>query len=446
MEQENRKSVLEIFAQSQETFDEAKKKASEESGKRIEHFRMSKDGTFLLRILPLAPVIDAGGNILPMNRKGYEYPIKSQVLKIKAGVDKNGKDKITYVNVCNAKYVFPNLECDLIDKYVQLVNDKYADDKEICDKVKETGFSGGLKWNARRCMYVLDMDKREEGIQILELSYSQYKDLEERKMALWTKLNKNGNVPCPISSIQNAYPMEIIRKTENKKTSYSFGIDTIGGVDQLSEIELENLLNAPRLPEVLYRYTRYHLEATVEFLKQFDAQYDIDIMSTDEIKETIETIKLMFPADDQSHFNLNGSSNEEGASAKSETVTIDMLWDRYDAMQDAQLDDRSEEGQEFRATLREFIENNDLDVRVSHRMANLDILNQIEDALGDSANKAERQPEPEPEPKPTPTPEPEPEPENDDDEPASPRQSRNDDTNEPAARSERRSARPARRR
>lgn len=446
MEQENRRSVLEIFAQSQETFDEAKKKASDESGKRIEHFRMNQDGVFPLRILPLAPIIDADGKVLPMDRKGYEYPIKSQILKINAGVDKNGKEKTVYVNVCNAKYAFPKLECDLIDKYVQIVNSQYADDKELCDKVKETGFSGGLKWNAKRCMYVLNMEKRGDGIQILELSYSQYKDLEDRKMALWTKLNKNGNVPCPISSIANAYPLEITRKTENKKTSYSFGIDTISGVDQLSEAELTTLLDSPRLPEVLYRYTRYHLEATIEFLKQFDAQYDIDIMSSEEIKETIETIKLLLPADDQSRFNIN-DNNEGEASTKAEKVTIDTLWDRYDAMQEAKLDDRSEEGQDFRASLREFIENNDLDIRVSHRMSNLDILNQIEEAVNTPATDKEAdEPVEEPAAQPEKEEEHQTSDEEDDAPAATPRQSRNDDTNEPAARPDRRSARPARRR
>lgn len=55
-------------------------------------------------------------------------------------------------------------------------------------KIKGSGFDGGLKWNSQRAMYILDLDNREEGIHLLILSYSQYKDLEDRKLAIWKKL------------------------------------------------------------------------------------------------------------------------------------------------------------------------------------------------------------------------------------------------------------------
>lgn len=108
-------------------------------------------------------------------------------------------------------------------------------------------------------MYVIDLDNTGDGIQILQLSYSQYKDLEERKLNLWAKLNKNGkNVPCPISSIDSAYPVEITRKSENNKPAYSFNIDTVSDKDVLDEETLAQLIDMPRLPEQIYRYTRYH--------------------------------------------------------------------------------------------------------------------------------------------------------------------------------------------
>ena len=34
-------------------------------------------------------------------------------------------------------------------------------------------------------------------------------------------------------------------------------------------------MGAPRIPEIIYRYTRYHLGATVEFLKQCDGIYGV---------------------------------------------------------------------------------------------------------------------------------------------------------------------------
>lgn len=459
----NQMSALDIFASTQESFDDAKKKSAAESGNRVKYFRISGDGTVAVRILPLAPVIDAEGNILPMDRKGYEYPVKELVLKIKG--DNN---KQSFVNVCNAKYAFPQLQSDLIDKYVELALSLYSDDEKLCKKVKETSFNGGLKWDSKRCMYILDLDKRNDGIQVFQLSYSQYKELEERKLQTWAKLNKKGNVPCPISSITDAFPVEITRKTENKKTNYSFNIDTLSPKDELTEDELQNLLNTPRLPEVLYRYTRYHLEATIAYLNQFDETTGMEVMKEPEIKDCIDQIKLCLPADDQSHFNMNGKNG--GDSDTNDATTLDSLWDLYDKLCDEGLDDKSEEGQNLRTAIKEFIEDNDLDVSITRKKTNEMLLNEIQDILDDengeeetpdtkkSAKKDEHVDEPvddEEEENDAPATDAPSSEEDEEEETSAParasrRRERNDDTNEPAAeapaRPERRAARPHRRR
>jgi hypothetical protein len=314
-------------------------------------------------------------------------------------------------------------------------------------------------------MYIIDLDNVGDGIQILQLSYSQYKDLEERKLNLWGKLNKNGkNVPCPISSIDAAYPVEIIRKTENGKASYSFNIDTVADKHILEETTLQNLLDMPRLPEQIYRYTRYHLEATVAYLTQLDEKFDIDVVNTDAVQNCIAQIKLLLPADDQSHFTLG---DKDGDDSDANANDIDSLWKRYDELVAADLDDQTAEGQELRTAILAFIDANGLEVKVGRKKTNEDILNEIEDELAAIADEADedeepakpaskRKPEPEPEADDEDDDEPETpadEPEDDeDDEPeeqpehASRRRSRNDDTNEPAVRGSRRGARPPRRR
>lgn len=459
----NQMSALDIFASTQESFEDAKKKSAAESGNRVKYFRISGDGTVAVRILPLAPVIDADGNVLPMDRKGYEYPVKELVLKIKG---ENSKQ--TFVNVCNAKYAFPKLQSDLIDKYVELALSLYSGDEKLCKKVKETSFNGGLKWDSKRCMYILDLDKRNDGIQVFQLSYSQYKELEERKLQTWTKLNKSGNVPCPISSIANAFPVEITRKTENKKVGYSFNIDTLSPKDELTEDELQNLLNMPRLPETLYRYTRYHLEATIAYLNQYDETTGMEVMKEPEIKECIDQIKLCLPADDQSHFNMNGKNGNDAVDDGGNT--LDSLWDLYDKLCDEGLDDKSEEGQNLRTSIKEFIEDNDLDVSITRKKTNEMLLNEIQDILDEDAEeedtpapkKSAKKEEPVDEPAdddeeeendaPATTPASEKSEDEEEQAPAraSRRRERNDDTNEPAAeapaRTERRAARPHRRR
>lgn len=459
-EQEKSMSAMDIFALHQETFEEAKKKSNDESGNRATYLRFSQDGTYTVRILPLAPVIDADGNVT-MDRKGYEYPVKELVLKIEdTKKDAKGKPKTTFVNVCNAKYAFPNIQADLIDTYVATACELYADDEALCKKLKESSFNGGLKWDSKRCMYVYDVDKRGDGLQILQLSYSQYKELEDRKLKLWTKLSKNGKVPCPISSVDGAYALEITRKTEKKKTEYSINIDTVSGTDILTEDELQSLLDAPRLPEILYRYSRFHLEATIAFLNQMDEKMGIEVMKEAAITDCIDQIKMLLPADDQSHFTIGGNNSNTAATGTDDNG-IDALWNTWQSLEDEGLDDKSEEGQNLRASIKEFIEENGMNIRLGRSKTNLDLLNEIEEVL-DEDNNAEQVSEekeneeetsaPAPVRRSAPAPVPEPENEDEDDnEPEAPaptpaRRQRSEDTNEPAARPERRAARPARRR
>lgn len=465
MDQENARSLFDVFAASQETFEDAKKKSKEESSKRASFLRFAKDGTYAIRILPLAPVQDQDGNFLPLERKGYEYPLRSLMLKIENSKKLvKGKPSITYVTVCNAKYVFKDIDADLIDTYVSVACEKYADDEKLCKKLREGSFSGGLKWDSRRCMYVIDLDNTGDGIQILQLSYSQYKDLEERKLNLWAKLNKNGkNVPCPISSIDSAYPVEITRKSENNKPAYSFNIDTVSDKDVLDEETLAQLIDMPRLPEQIYRYTRYHLEATVAYLEQLDEKFDIDVMNEGKIKNCIDQIKTLLPADDQSHFTFG--EGKEGETEEDTTNDIDALWERYDALCNDGLDDQTTEGQELRTSIMAYIEANDLNVKVIRKKTNEDILNEIEDELANTASNSDDEEEDEasapvskhrtaaPVDEEEEDAEPA-QPDNDEEEeapadserPARSRRERNDDTNEPAARASRRGTRPPRRR
>lgn len=448
------KSPYDLFADVQETYEEALKKSTEESSSfaKTKHFRMDSVGTYSVRILPLAPTQQPDGTYA-LDRKGYEYPTKTQLLKLANPTPKSKKDQYFYVTVTQAQYV--GLSVDLIDTYLEVAQEKYGDDEKLIKKITGTGFEGGLKWNSQRAMYVIDNENKKEGIQLLTLSFSQYKDLEERKLDIWKKLcKKNPKTPCPISSIQGAYPVEITRKEENKKTSYSFSIDTLSDTIALNETEVQALLDTPRLPEVLYRYSRFHLEATIEFLKQYDEKNEIDVMSSKKIAETIEKIKMELPADDKSHFSFD-KKERKGESDSEETgeVTLDSLWNRWEDLKEKGIGDKSEEGQNLRDDIRAFIDDNDLRVRVTRGKSNQECLEDIEDALEAAKSVPQNEDEDDApadapannEPEETKV-NSEDEGKNDDEPDEAPaRGEHNDDTNEPALGS-RRTARPARRR
>ena len=444
------KSPLDLFADVQETYEEALQKSADESKSftKTKHFRMDSVGTYSVRILPLAPTKQSDGTY-KLDRKGYEYPTKTQLLKLTNPNSKSKKDQNFYVTVTHANYV--GLSVDLIDTYIQVAEEKYGDDEKLMKKINGSGFEGGLKWSSQRAMYVFDTNKKDEGIQLLTLSYSQYKDLEDRKIAVWNKLrNKDPKTFCPISSIKGAYPVEISRKEENRKITYTFNVDVLANTMPLSEAELQSLLDTPRIPEVLYRYSRFHLEATIEFLKQYDEKNEMDVMSSKAITEAIEKIKMELPADDKSHFSFD-KKDHEGEEGGSEEATIDTLWKRWEDLNERGIGDKSDEGQELRDDIRAFIDDNDLHVRVVRGKSNQDLLEAIEDAL-EAVKSGEEDEEDEQEdnvssiPEPDPLPAPEPEEEEDEEASAAPaRGEHNDDTNEPAVGS-RRSARPTRRR
>lgn len=465
MEEEKILSPFDCFAVNEETYEEAVKKNDEESRSfsKVKRFTMDSVGDYSVRILPIAPVQDKDGN-WTLDRKGYEYPIKTLLLKLENPKSKSKKDKFFYVNVTQAEYV--GLSVDLIDTYVQVAKDKYGDDEKLIKKVTGNSFDGGLKWNSQRCMYVFDTTKRNDGIQLLSLSFSQYKDLEAYKLKLWKQLlSKFPKHPCPISSIKNAFPVGITRKEENKKTSYLFSIESALGYDELTEDETKALLDATRIPEVIYQYRRFHLEATIEYLKQYDAKMEMDVMSSKEIAAAIEKISMELPADDKSHFSFDKKDSKDGGNASdaSDDNSIDSLWDRWENLNERGIGDKSEEGQELRDDIRAFIDNNQLSVRVLRSKTNKDLLEAIEDALerAKSGNDEEDE-EDEKESAPVESnddekndeedndeaPADEPEDDEEEEEPHRPaRGEHNDDTNEPAVehRRDRRQARPARR-
>ena len=140
----------------------------------------------------------------------------------------------------------------------------------------------------------------------MTLSHAQFKDLDERKFKLWSKkLAKNPSYPCPISSVYDAYPVEIEKRKNGAKTEYVISIDNESEPVPLTKEELTALMGAPRIPEIIYRYTRYHLGATVEFLKQCDGIYGMSLMETDEMKTVIDTLDGELPKEDISAFSFD---------------------------------------------------------------------------------------------------------------------------------------------
>lgn len=196
-------------------------------------------------------------------------------------------------------------------------------------------------------------------------------------------------------SVHDAYPVEIEKKKNGGKTEYLVSIDNESDTDVLSKEELSALISAPRIPDIIYRYSRYQAEATVEYLKQCDVRYGMAIMETDEMKEAVETLMAALPKEDSSSFSFDKRTKDNKDNPAAGAATLDDLFERFDSLQEQGLGDRTEQGQELRGLIRAYIEQEGLQIRVTRSTSNKDLLDMIEEAMqGPAPSEAEEAPEP----------------------------------------------------
>jgi len=392
-------SRLEALRMTAQTYKGALEKQKEESQRSsIEYFRTPDDGTYNIRVLPIAPVINENGEVEPLKRVGYDYPIRIQYLKIERPAVKGKQPKPIVVPVINTTFKGTGFgvgyPVDIIDKYVSIAKEIASNegDEALLKKLGENSYSGGLKWQAVRAIYVLDLDDKRK-IKLWQPSYSQYMNLRDAEISVWEKLNaklqkkdENAEAPSPLSDFAESYPVEIIRKNNNGKTEYQFTIDTVSDPDELSEKEIDALFDAPRIPDIVYRYSRRQFEATLVFLKQCDKKWELDVCDDDEFIEAKNQLEAALSKDDQSHFDINASTDKD--SGKKGEITLDSMYALLDSIEAQDLGKDSEEYQDLRAQISQFINDNELDVRYSHSKTNKSLLEEIEQALEEKESGA----------------------------------------------------------
>ena len=382
--------ALSLFYENEESYEEAQARADAEtsySGIDIKRFKMPKTGDTTVRILPLKP---------GSTRKGYEYPVSQMFLKIKVldekgnqRKDKKGEPvKDFTVKVVDARYCFPELKkekIDIIDTYrkVAVAKLKEQGNEALAKKIDGGSYDGGLKYDYKRVMYLYDLDNKKDGIQIWESSYSQFKDIEARKMKNWQDLlGYDKNAKCPLSSPSGAYPLTITGKTENKKVTYSFSLsDSERKKCPLSKKEAEELMALPSLEDYLYVYKRYHLGATIEFLKQFDKENAILVFDSEEVQNAIKRVQELIPADDDREFSFerkgDADKKEDEEDDDDAVMDLDQLLDAWDDFVESGEGDKTEAGLAIRAAMKAFIAEEGLPVRAARSKSNLEVMNEI---------------------------------------------------------------------
>lgn len=378
-------SLLDIFGQTAETLAQAEEKNKQEQGRSpIERYRISEDGDYSIRILPIAPdvVKNDKGEIIevkPLERLGYEYPLKQLFLSIVLPKKKGKKEKKISVPVIKSNDPSVGLSDDLVSTYVRIAKEMYADDDELIKKITGSSFGGGLKFNNQRAMYVLDMKEKNPKPLLFQCPFSLYHEIDGKRIRLWKEmLEENEKQGCPISSVSDAFPLNINRDTVNGKTAYTTDIGR--KKFNLTEEIMQALLDAPRIPDIIYHFSRYQLEAEKVALEQYDEVNDMEVTKDKEFIDCYNKLMAELPKDDTSHFDLASASNDNDSEGEGE-VTIDSLFKEYDAMSDREISSNSDEYKDFREKIRQFVEDNNVDVRLSRSMNNLEMLEAIDEAM-----------------------------------------------------------------
>ena len=121
----------------------------------------------------------------------------------------------------------------------------------------------------------------------------------------------------------------------------------------------------------------------MEFLKQSDTLYGMNLMESDEMKEVIATLAAELPKEDTSEFSFDRRSkdNKENEQNGSGPLSLDDLFERYEELQAEGLGDKTEEGQELRAMIRGYIDQERLPIRITRSTSNRELLDMIEREL-----------------------------------------------------------------
>lgn len=390
-EELNKQSLFDLFSQSQMTFEEAEKKSKQEAGRpKVERFRIGEDGEYPLRILPLAPVIDEQGRALPLERKGYEYPLYQFFLTINLPSSKGKKSKSLRIPVVrtNNKDFGPGHSVDLIDTYVKIAKEMYDDD-DLFEAMSGNSYNNpsSLKWSFQHAMYVLDLSsdkERAKGPQLWQCSQTLYKAIDDAKIRLWKEMRADDSkAGDPVAGISHAYGVKIIRGNNNGKVGYTVEIGR-KFVD-LTDEEINKLISLPRIPETIYQFDHYSLEAELEFLRQYDELHDIEVCNQPDFKDAVAKLEGELPADDNHHFDLAKAASKDKKDAE---VTVETLWNEFDSINDGGYGEKSDEYQNLREKIRQFAEDNELDVRLAHSKTNKQLLEEVEEAYSEKTKQS----------------------------------------------------------
>jgi hypothetical protein len=342
--------------------EQAREIESTGGGKKQEYIDL-EEGTNKIRVFPAHPDTDPD-NLYAQKRVVSWVPFKKD----------DGKESRRPVE--NAK-IHGGQEKDIIEEYIKFATEAIKSDRKLSskDKAKKldalTDFKNGLAPKGGYQLYAKKEDKDGKVVRgILEVTYG-----IKRKMdtVATSELEENPEAIDPIADpIEGSFLKITYDSKKDNNNKYTVVLDR--KTSTLTEEDVEWLNEQKPLTELLTNvYNKRHFEKAVTGLELYDEKNGIGAFDTDEFQDLISELKALVPDAPE-----RGGDNEDSDTERVKLVDMD------------------------RNELKQFILDNEIDVQVTRKMEDEDILDAIEEALGflpeypEDAKKKQKKAEPKP--------------------------------------------------
>lgn len=336
--------------------DEQNKSISSNSSKKREYVQI-EEGTNKFRIFPAHPETD------PKNR--YAQPkYVSWLPYYKKDEEGNVTDKLSNRPFLNAR-VHANQELDIVEEFIKaatkvIQSNSSLTTKEKGEKIKSLSeFQNGIKPQGKFVCYAKKEGGDDKGL--LELSYGIKKKLDAISLA---EYEEDPSAPDVISDPNDGY-IVTIKYDKSKPNNEKYSVQLGRKVSKISDEDLDWWFEEDSLTHILHDSVVYNqgtISRALESLKIYDELNDLNVYDSSEFQDIASELKAVLPE-------VEGDDSNESSDDTPKAST-----------------EKKKLGEMTKAELKEWILEEDLDIRVMKRDTEEDVLEAINVETGLTAD------------------------------------------------------------
>lgn len=341
-----------------------------------EYLNLEDGRTLKIRVFPAHPgAVD------------FYIPKKSYWLTV-AGDD--GEPRRTTVN--DSK-VHGGTEMDLIEEYVKMAKAKFASDTTKLDALTSNEMSSNSLRPSYSWICYADIMKGDDPLRPKLWEFKKMVRDAMNKLAFSEDEDDVIEVD-PFTDVDDGLPIMVkyMRNPNRKKGEnyYDVSFPMKSVARPLTDEEIEFYMTLPPLNEVVHNYSMYDFEKALDGLQWFDEEHEMGLFEDEDWLNLIEEVKAQYEADDEDEPAKKKPAKRKKTSKKvvAPKVEEEIEEEVEEEIEEEEAEEpevEEEAGDKFddmdRRTLRIFIRDEDLGIKVFKSMSDDDIRNAIREAV-----------------------------------------------------------------